>query len=166
MTTWQRFEAEAPGLAAEVRARLEEYNHHVLATLRRDGSPRLSGTEVEFRGPDLTIGMMLGAVKARDLRRDPRYALHTNPGEASMEEGDAKLSGVAVEVTDPAEFEALVGAEAPAGSFDLFLLRLDRVTLTAVRNDVLIIESWRPGEPRVRYERMPNGPAVRIVLRS
>ncbi len=152
-------------LAAAVQARLEDYNHHVLATMRRDGSPRLSGTEVEFRGRDLTVGMMLGAAKARDLRRDPRYALHTNPGDASMEEGDAKLSGVAAEVTDPAEFEALVGDESPAGSFDLFLLRLNQVALTAVRNDVLIIESWRPGKPRVRYERVKNGPAVRIVLR-
>jgi len=95
MATWEEFAREAPELAAAVRARFTATKHHVLATLRRDGSPRVSGTEVDFRGADLTLGSMSGARKASDLRRDGRFALHANPGDGSMAFGDAKLAGVA-----------------------------------------------------------------------
>ena len=52
MATWEDFEQEAPEPAALVRARFEAEKHHVLATLRKDGSPRVSGTEVDFVGAD------------------------------------------------------------------------------------------------------------------
>lgn len=53
--------------------------HATLATLRRDGSPRISGTEVVFddEAGEIYLGMMPGSVKALDLRRDPRLALHS-----------------------------------------------------------------------------------------
>ena len=99
MATWQEFTEAAPALADAVRARLTAHRHHVLATLRADGSPRVSGTEVEtFRGL-LVLGSMPGARKVRDLHRDPRYALHSNPGHHTMEGGDAKISGRARELT-------------------------------------------------------------------
>jgi hypothetical protein len=79
MTSWQQFEIEAPDLAAKVRAKFLAGKEHVLATLRRDGSPRVSGSEVDFKGPDLLIGSMLNAVKARDLQRDGRFAIHASP---------------------------------------------------------------------------------------
>ena len=103
---WGRLADEAPELAGAVQARLTATKHHVLATLRQDGSPRVSGTEVQLRGPELTIGSMPGAIKARDLQRDGRFALHANPGDGTMEGGDAKVAGVAVEVTDEAELAA------------------------------------------------------------
>ena len=59
--------------------------------------PRVSGTEVVFRGDDLFLGSMWHAVKARDLQRDGRFAIH-RPGAPEMVGGDTKLSGVAVEV--------------------------------------------------------------------
>ncbi|MFF4338487.1 hypothetical protein ACFY00_00955 [Kitasatospora sp. NPDC001540] len=70
MTTWQEFEQQAPDLAPRIRARFTAHRHHVLATLKRDGSPRVSGTEVDFRGGELFLGSMAGAVKAADLRVD------------------------------------------------------------------------------------------------
>ena len=45
MPSWSDFEAAAPELAARVRARLDAHTHKTLATVRRDGSPRISGTE-------------------------------------------------------------------------------------------------------------------------
>src|ERR687891_293156 len=102
MATWRQFETEAPELAAAVRARFETTKHHVLATLRRDGSPPGSGTEVDFHDGDLTVGSMWEAVKARDLQRDGRFAIHANPGDGSLAGGDAKVAGVAVEVGDDA----------------------------------------------------------------
>ncbi len=143
--TWQQFVDEAPELAATVRARLEAAKHHVLATLRRDGSPRVSGTEVDFQGEDLVVGMMYGSVKARDLQRDGRFALHANPGDGSMEGGDAKLAGTAFEVRDGAQSQ-------PS---HLFRLTLAQVVLTSVHpdGDRLVIETWRPGQPLERVER-------------
>lgn len=154
MTTWQQFSDEAPDLASAVRARLEATKHHVLATLRRDGSPRVSGTEVQFRGPDLVVGMMGGSVKARDLQRDGRFALHANPGDGSMAGGDAKVAGHATEVIDdPSPADGEQGPPAPPSH--LFRLSLAEVVLTAVHpdGDRLVIETWRPGKPLQRVER-------------
>lgn len=142
MATWQQFEEEAPELAAQVRRRFEAQKTHVLATLRRDGSPRVSGSEVEFRGDDLTIGSMLGAVKARDLQRDGRCAIHAHPSD-----GDAKIAGVAVEVTDAAEKAAVTTGEEPPGGFHAFRLDLTEAVLTTVDPDeqMLVVQLWRPG---------------------
>jgi Pyridoxamine 5'-phosphate oxidase len=155
MTTWEEFSGAEPALAAAVRARFEAARHHILATVRRDGSPRVSGTEVRFSDPDLLLGSMWQSVKARDLQRAGRYALHANPGDGSMEGGDAKLSGTAVEITDPAELKAFVDAEHPPEPFHLFRLSVDEVVLTSLRDDqqALVIETWRPGGPVKRVER-------------
>ncbi|WP_371482024.1 pyridoxamine 5'-phosphate oxidase family protein [Kitasatospora sp. NBC_00315] len=150
MATWQDFEHEAPDLASAVRARFEANKHHVLATVRAGGAPRVSGTEVEFIGADLTIGSMYGAVKARDLQRDARFALHSNPGDSSMEGGDAKVAGRAVEITDAVEltaWESELPEPPPPGPLHAFRLELDQVVLTSVEEDHLMILSWHPGEP-------------------
>jgi hypothetical protein len=154
MATWQLFEEEAPDLAKAVRARFEATKHHVLATLRRDGSPRVSGTEVQVHGPDLTIGSMWQAVKARDLQRDARFALHANPGDGSMTGGDAKIAGRAVEVVDESELAAYAGeTNPPPGPFHLFRLDLTEAVLTTVEGDHLLIRTWRPGAPPTSVER-------------
>jgi hypothetical protein len=144
MATWEEFSAEAPEMAAIARRGFQAAKHHVLATLRRDGSPRVSGSEVDFRGADLAIGSMAGARKAADLRRDGRFALHANPGDG-IGEGDVKVAGYAVEVT-PGD-----GAD---GSH-LFVLDLREAVVTSIHpdGDRIVIESWRPGEPVRRVER-------------
>ncbi len=151
---WQQFAAEAPELATAVRARFQAARHHVIATLRSDGSPRVSGTEVDFHGDDLTVGSMYGAVKARDLQRDGRFALHSNPGDASMAGGDAKVAGVAEEVVGEDLDRYTDGSNSP-GPFHLFRLRLGEAVLTSLHpdGDRLVIQTWRPGEGVVRRER-------------
>jgi hypothetical protein len=152
---WAEFETDAPDLAAAVAARFTATKHHVLATLRRDGSPRVSGTEVQFHGGDLTCGSMPDARKAKDLQRDGRYALHANPGDGSMEGGDAKVAGRAEEVTDPTELAAFVDDVTPPEPFHLFRLAIDEVVLTSLHpdGDRLVVETWRPGEGVRRVER-------------
>lgn len=154
MTSWKTFSEEAPELAAAVRARLEATKHHVLATLRCDGSPRASATEVVFQGDDLLVGSMWGAVKARDLQRDGRFALHANPGDGSMEGGDAKLEGAAVEIVEPAPRAPEAEAD-PSPPYHLFRLDLDKAVLTSLhpKGDRLVIETWRPGRPVQRIDR-------------
>ncbi|MER5353062.1 pyridoxamine 5'-phosphate oxidase family protein [Kitasatospora sp. NPDC002551] len=155
MATWQDFEHEAPDLAPAVRARFEANKHHVLATLRSDGSPRVSGIEVDFVGADLMLGSMLGAVKALDLRRDPRFALHSNPSDETLADGDSKLSGRAVELTDETDIAAYEAelSEPPPGPYHAFRLELEQVVHTTVEGDAVRISSWRPGEPVRRFER-------------
>ncbi len=172
MDRWDDLAAAEPDLAERVRARFESAKHHILATLRHDGSPRVSGTEIQFFDGDLTVGMMPGSVKANDLRRDGRYALHAHPGDGSMDGGDAKVSGVAVEVTDADERAAYLEhlaattehaadeaasdtGEAAPFEFVLFRLRLRDVVVTSIHpdGDRLRIETWRPGGPIEVVER-------------
>jgi hypothetical protein len=164
VATWQEFADEQPRLARAVRARLKATKHHVLATVRTDGSPRVSATEVVFHGPELVLGSMWDAMKARDLRRDGRYALHANPGDGSMAGGDAKLLGRAAEVVDATELRAFVKAVRPPEPFHLFRLDLEEVVLTSISSDgeALVIELWRPNEPVARFERRGADPPRRI----
>ena len=114
MPSWSHFAAEAPELAERVRERLDAHVHKTLATLRRDGGPRISGTETQLVDGELWIGSMWQALKARDLQRDPRFALHSGSDEPDEWCGDAKVAGIAEEVTDP-ELVRKLNGEASSG---------------------------------------------------
>jgi hypothetical protein len=143
MPSWHEVEAEAPELAARAWALFGLDKHKTLATLRRDGSPRISGTELELADGDLWLGSMQNAVKALDLRRDPRYALHSLSTEAGWK-GDAKIAGRAEETFDEDARARIVGEGSQAHAF-----RLDVEELVVVRlgepADHLLIESWHAG---------------------
>jgi hypothetical protein len=139
MATWREFEEAAPELAAGARKLFEAQKHLTIATLRRDGSPRISGIECTFADGDLWFGSMSGAVKALDLRRDPRFALHCGTGDSARWEddparwqGDAKLSGRAEE-REPNRFRAEIE-------------EVVTVRLGGDPPDHLLIDSWREGE--------------------
>jgi hypothetical protein len=140
MATWAQFESEASQFAGMVRARFEAAETHILATLRKDGSPRVSGSEVEFKGPDLSFGSMPNAVKVLDLQRDGRCAIHAHPNK----DGDAKVAGIAIEVIAQARNADITGSEPPAGSH-AFRLELHEAVITAVEGDELVVRFWRPG---------------------
>ncbi|MFJ1591240.1 pyridoxamine 5'-phosphate oxidase family protein [Kitasatospora albolonga] len=145
--SWDAFASAEPVFADTVRRRFQLYKHHVLATLRADGSPRVTGLEADFRFGELLLGMMPDSRKALDLRRDPRFAFHANPGpDAEMNDGDVRVSGRAVEVTDP-EFLARVIEDAdPPQPFHLFRAELTEVVRIGLDGDFLVIDSWRPGQ--------------------
>ncbi len=146
MPSWSEFEAAAPDLAREVRERLEAHKHQTLATVRADGSPRISGTESLLAEGELWIGSMWGARKARDLQRDPRFALHGGSDDPPAWTGDAKVAGVAEEIADPERVRRLNGEAGAMGPSHLF--RLDLREVSAVRLDpegkALVIEVWTP----------------------
>jgi hypothetical protein len=94
--------------------------------------------------------------KAADLRRDPRFALHAAPVDLDLVDGDAKLNGRAIEVTDPADVERfVVGLEQapPPGGVGLFRTGLTDASLTRVEGDWLVIDSWREGEEPLQRRR-------------
>jgi len=140
MATWHEVRQAVPELAALVEECFAVRKHATLATLRQDGSPRISGTEVELTEAEVAIGSMPGARKAADLRRDPRFALHSPTVDPPEEDpsawaGEAKLAGLAVE-KGPLEGP-------PQG--DRFVLDVREVVLTRVEGDQLVIRSWHEG---------------------
>lgn len=146
--SWDGFATAEPGFADTVRRRFRLYKHHVLATLRKDGSPRVTGLEADFRFGELLLGMMPDSRKALDLRRDPRFALHANPGpDAEMNDGDVRVSGRAVEITDPEVIARFIEEATPPEPFHLFRTELTEVVRIGLDNDELVIQSWRPGQP-------------------
>jgi hypothetical protein len=109
-----------------------------MATLRRDGSPRISGTEIDFADGQLRIGSMPGAVKALDLSRDPRVAIHgpTNDppeGNSAAWKGEAKIAGTATEVES-------------GSSAHRFLIDIQEAVITRLNEagNRLVVESWKP----------------------
>jgi hypothetical protein len=153
--SWINVETKAPELAALARGFLDAYVHKTLATLRRDGSPRISGTEVVFADGELWLGSMWRSLKALDLLRDPRFALHSGSVDPPGWTGDAKLAGRAEEVTDLKRKATIIGNDAPPGSSHLF--RADVTELVVVRlgepADHLVIETWHAGRGVTRRER-------------
>jgi hypothetical protein len=137
MPSWTEFEAAAPELAARVRERLDAHKHKTIATIRSDGSPRISGIEAEIRDGELWIGSMWQARKAHDLLRDPRFALHSGSDEPEVWKGDAKLAGVAEEVPDEG-----AGGE-PSHRFRLDLREVSTVALDDERKHI-VIDVWTP----------------------
>ncbi|MEU4247079.1 pyridoxamine 5'-phosphate oxidase family protein [Amycolatopsis sp. NPDC026612] len=110
MTTWRECEAAEPEFARRVRALFDAHKHKTIATLRADGSPRISGIETAFEDGELVFGSMPNARKGADLCRDPRFALHSatvDPvaGAEAQWPGEAKISG-RVRTEDGERFEA------------------------------------------------------------
>jgi hypothetical protein len=150
MARWSDVEREEPAFAARVRALFDARKHNTIATLRADGSPRISGIEVEFNEGELSFGSMPGARKGADLVRDPRFALHgptVDPpaDDPSKWPGEAKVAGRAV----------LIGSLEGETPGQLFHADLDEVVLTSLTDagDRLLIQVWRPGMPLRRIER-------------
>jgi hypothetical protein len=143
MPSWDEVKAAAPELVANVQHAFTRRKHHTMATVRADGSPRISGTEVEIADGKVVLGSMTGARKAQDLKRDPRVALHSqgeDPPEADPSDwaGEAKISGTA--------------AQTPHDEHDRFEIDVTEVVYTRVEGDELVVRWWTPsgGEQVVR----------------
>ena len=141
MTAWQDVEQAEPEFAARVRRLFDAGRHKTIATLRADGSPRISGIEVEFADGQLRFGSMGGARKGADLRRDARFALHgptIHPVEGKEAEwpGEAKISGRAIAAGPIGE-----GADG-----ELYDADIAEVVVTHLNPEatLLVIESWTP----------------------
>jgi hypothetical protein len=142
MTTWQDVEQAAPEFAQRVQALFDAHRHKTMATLRADGSPRISGIELTFTDGQLSFGSMPGSRKGADLARDPRLAVHSatvDPvdGAEAGWPGEAKISGRAV----------------PAG--DGFRVDVTEVVHTHLNPaaTLLVVEWWTPSDGLHQAER-------------
>ena len=151
MASWIEFATAEPALARQVGERFAIRKHKTLATLRKDGSPRISGIEVEFADGELFLGMMPDSLKLHDLERDARLALHSPTEDAPDGRpegwaGEAKLAGVAVEVD---------ASESPVAGGRRFRVDITEAVFTHLNEagDRLVVESWHPGTGPRRLER-------------
>ena len=152
---WKVIEVSEPDFAARVRRLFEAGRHKTIATLRADGSPRISGIECEFVDGDLRFGSMTNARKGADLRRDPRFALHgptfhPEPGKESEWPGEAKIAGRVILAGPLATDES---GEQPDG--ELFVADITEVVITGLNAEAtkLVVESWTPERGRQTVER-------------
>ena len=130
MTTWRELEQRAPEIARLGRARLAESRIALLATLRRDGSPRISPIEPYFSDGELLFGAMAWSLKTRDLQRDPRCVVHSAVTGPNRGEPELKLYGRAVEVADEIRdgFREGWWVEFPHEAAWVFSLEIDAAT--------------------------------------
>jgi len=143
MASWNDIEDDAPELARLVRSRIEKHTVAMLATLRKDGSPRISGIETTFDDGELWLGMMPHSLKANDLLRDPRFALHGATIDKDVAEPDVKLAGIAIEVEGAAKEK--FAKQAPPGPFHLFKLDIHELSSLQPVVDHLELHIWRRG---------------------
>jgi hypothetical protein len=109
--------------------------------LRADGAPRISGIEAAFEGAELVFGSMPSARKGADLRRDPRFALHSatvDPVEGAEAQwpGEAKISGRAI-----AAGPITGGADGDRFHADIAEVVHTHLNETAT---LLVVEWWTP----------------------
>lgn len=150
MTAWRDVERAAPEFAQRVRALFDAHRHKTIATLRADGSPRISGIETVFEDGELVFGSMANARKGADLHRDPRFALHSatvDPIEGAEAQwpGEAKISGRAIAagpITDGPE-----GEHFHADIAEVVHTHLDD------KATMLVVEWWTPMHGLRRIER-------------
>ena len=154
MPAWRIIEQTEPDFAERVRRLFSAGRHKTIATLRADGSPRISGIECEFADGEVRFGSMTGARKGDDLHRDRRFALHgptfhPEPGKESEWPGEAKLAGLAV----PAGPVTTEGEGGPDG--EMFTADITEVVVTSLNADAtkLVVEWWTPGRGLRRVER-------------
>jgi len=150
MTRWQDVEQAAPEFAQRVRALFDAHRHKTIATVRADGSPRISGIVAVLEDGELVVGSMRHARKGADLRRDPRFGLHSatvDPVEGAEAQwpGEAKISGRAVaagRITD-----------GPDG--DRFHADIAEVVHTHLNEEasLLVVEWWTPTHGLRKAER-------------
>jgi hypothetical protein len=148
---WGEFARECPELAALARDWIADRHIMLLGTLRRDGSPRISAVECDLIDDDLCTGMIWQSTKALDLERDPRMTVHSLPPGLSNPEGDLKLYGRAVAVTEPERRRAYEEtlyrrlSWRPEEPYHLFALDIAAAGFVRFIGDSRDVRYWRVG---------------------
>lgn len=107
---WDEFESDAGILGEKSRTLLEGPGVVLVATIRRDGTPRVSPVEPFFWDAELWLGMMWRSHKAADLRRDPRILVHSVISTPDGGEGETKIRGRAIYENDAERRSAFCSA--------------------------------------------------------
>jgi hypothetical protein len=130
MKRWSELAAERPAMAEAGRALLYQYGVGLgyLATVRKDGAPRLHPVCPVVAHGGLYVFIGNHSPKLHDLLRDGRYALHTFPKPDVDDEFN--VAGRAIVAEEPATREVVYAAYVATGAHTsndtLFELLIDR----------------------------------------
>jgi hypothetical protein len=141
MFSWADFEQAAPELARIGHERIERHGFMLLGTIRRDGTPRISPVEVRIALGRLTLSLVGGSTKERDIRRDPRIVLHSPVLDSDDPNDELKLRGRAVRAED----EALVREAAlwtPPPELDVFCVEIESAAFVQWSKGEMTITRW------------------------
>jgi hypothetical protein len=156
MTTWHEFTALAPRITEIfLRRHAVARNLCMLATLRADGSPRISPMEPRIFEGELFIAGMPETKKFADLHRDPRFCLHTATMDTEVSDGDAKLFGTVRNVPDEALHQRFaqdvyddIGLDLRGEKWEyLFAADLTGASAVEVKDGHMDVTVWKPGQP-------------------
>jgi Pyridoxamine 5'-phosphate oxidase len=137
MVTWNEFAAAVPELAAAGRALITQFQVGLafLATVRKDGAPRLHPVCPVFSDDHLFVLIVPTSPKCDDLLRDARYALQSFPQPKAGSE-EFYVAGKAAVVDDPVGRAAVLrdARHMAHESETTFELWIDRVMHTTWEN--------------------------------
>ena len=144
MVAWGEFEKAAPDLAAYGAVRFGSGVAY-LATVRRDGGPRVYPITPIIGSGRLFVAMEPTSPKGYDLRRDGRFALHSSVGGSSGQGGEFSVRGYGAPVDDPTVKKIAVASSsyAIADRYVLFELFVQSALSPLYDNDELIRQVWR-----------------------
>jgi Pyridoxamine 5'-phosphate oxidase len=146
--TWRELELAAPDIAKPGKTRLDETRVALLATLRKDGSPRISPIEPFFAEGHLLFGAMAWTLKARDLDRDPRCTLHSHVTGPNEGEPELKLYGRAIEADDDLRAACPSGwwTDQPSEAARVFSLSIEEAAFVIwdLEGGEMTVKRWSP----------------------
>ena len=151
---WTQFAEAAPELAHLFRERLDKTGLALIGSIRKDGTPRISPLEADVFEDHLLLGMMWQSRKALDLLRDPRCLVHSVVANKDGTDGEVKLRGIAVDVTDmglrerSAQHSFDTTGWRPEEPYHLFWLDIEEAAFIQFSgNGDQTIKTWRGGRP-------------------
>jgi hypothetical protein len=150
-------------LALRARERLIDTGVVLVATVRRDGMPRLSPVEPLLLDGDLWLSMMWQSRKVMDLLTDNRILVHSIVTQREGDEGEVKLRGRAIAVDDPErrsryrESVAVLGWQPVEPSFHLFVVEISEVTFVRyAKTGDQYVTRWPAGIEFIRRATSPT----------
>jgi hypothetical protein len=142
--TWKILAEQQPELAAFGAGRLNGKVAY-LATIRKDGSPRLHPMTPIIGQGHFFVFMEPTSPKGHDLQRDGRYAIHCAVSDNSGASGEFSITGHA-HLLDDAELRALavsLAGYAPADRYILFEFDIESAASTVYPEDRPVRRLWK-----------------------
>jgi hypothetical protein len=148
---WDEFTEACPEIAVPAKERFVRDELVLLGTVTKDGWPRISPCEIDFAQGHLFLGMMWRSPKALDLLRGSPLVVHSVQADRHATDPDIKLSGHAVDVSDPVLRESFREAIkqridwAPdEPEFHLFSFQPEHAAILAFANEAETVTTWDP----------------------
>jgi uncharacterized pyridoxamine 5'-phosphate oxidase family protein len=147
--TWNILESQSPEIAEFSKARLHGKVAY-LATIRKDGAPRLHPFTPIIGEGHFFIFMEPTSPKGNDLRRDPRFAVHCSVTDNSGESGEVIITGKARFIEDLAlrALAVKICPYKPAERYVLFEFDVEDVLTTEYPEGGPVRRRWKVDEKR------------------